>query len=105
MRILMFSWAYPPSVVGGLGKHVAELLPPLANLPEVELHLVTPAWGGGESLELISQATIHRVVVPAIGNDFYWCDAAGRCGKGQGGLYTAEGAPHIRIQNVIVGGK
>jgi TldD protein len=43
--------------------------------------------------------------IDAVGNDFYWCDAAGRCGKGQGGLYTAQGAPHIRIQDVIVGGK
>jgi TldD protein len=43
--------------------------------------------------------------IDAIGNDFHWGDTAGRCGKGQGGLYTAEGAPHIRIQNVIVGGK
>ena len=43
--------------------------------------------------------------IDAVGNDFHWCDAAGRCGKGQGGLYTAEGAPHIRIQDVIVGGK
>ena len=23
MRVLMFSWEYPPHVVGGLGKHVA----------------------------------------------------------------------------------
>ncbi|NIV31992.1 MAG: hypothetical protein GWN58_21670 [Anaerolineae bacterium] len=43
--------------------------------------------------------------IDAVGNDFHWCDTAGRCGKGQGGLYTAEGAPHIRIQDVIVGGK
>ena len=43
--------------------------------------------------------------IDAVGNDFHWCDAAGRCGKGQGGLYTAEGAPHIRIQDVIVGGR
>jgi glycosyltransferase involved in cell wall biosynthesis len=67
----MFSWEYPPSVVGGLGKHVAELLPPLANLPGMEVHLVTPAWGDGESVEHIARATIHRVPPPVLGDDFY----------------------------------
>ena len=55
MRILMFSWEYPPHVVGGLGKHVAELLQPLGDLSELELHLVTPRWSGGESLERVGQ--------------------------------------------------
>ncbi len=71
MRILMFSWEYPPYVVGGLGKHVAELLPPLGDLPRVDLHLVTPAWGGGEPLERVGRATIHRVPTTVIGDDFY----------------------------------
>ena len=31
MRVLMFSWEFPPHVVGGLGKHVAELAPGLAG--------------------------------------------------------------------------
>ena len=31
MRILMFSWEYPPHVVGGLGKHVAEIVPALGK--------------------------------------------------------------------------
>jgi len=43
--------------------------------------------------------------VDAIGDDFEWLHAAGRCGKGQGGLPVAFGAPHIRIQDVVMGGK
>ena len=31
MRILMLSWEYPPYLVGGMGAHVAELLPALAR--------------------------------------------------------------------------
>ena len=31
MRVLMLSWEYPPHIVGGLGKHVAELAPALAG--------------------------------------------------------------------------
>lgn len=39
----MLSWEYPPHVVGGLGQHVADLVPALAELG-VEVHLVTPDW-------------------------------------------------------------
>lgn len=41
MRVLMISWEYPPSIEGGLGRHVAELGPALAQ-QGVELHIVTP---------------------------------------------------------------
>ena len=43
--------------------------------------------------------------IDAIGSDFEWLKNSGYCGKGQGGLPTREGAPHIRIQNVVIGGK
>ena len=44
--------------------------------------------------------------IDAIGNDFEWDRMAGGCGKGsQFPLPVACGAPHIRIQNVIIGGK
>jgi glycogen(starch) synthase len=71
MRILMFSWEFPPHVVGGLGKHAAELLPPLGSLPDVDLHLITPRWGGGQAIERIGKATIHRVDPPITERDFY----------------------------------
>jgi glycogen(starch) synthase len=71
MRILMFSWEYPPHVVGGLGKHVAELVPPLGSLPGVELHLVTPRWVDSKPMEKVGRSTIHRVPTPAIEGDFY----------------------------------
>jgi glycogen(starch) synthase len=71
MRILMFSWEFPPHVVGGLGKHTAELVPPLSELPDVDLHLVTPRWDGGAPLEQVGQATVHRVNPPIINGDFY----------------------------------
>ncbi|HSJ56407.1 MAG TPA: TldD/PmbA family protein [Anaerolineae bacterium] len=43
--------------------------------------------------------------IDAVGNDFQWLHVGGKCGKGQGGLFTAEGAPHIRIQDVVIGGR
>ncbi|MBI4575642.1 MAG: TldD/PmbA family protein [Planctomycetes bacterium] len=47
--------------------------------------------------------TLGKVV--AVGDDFRW-DCAGRCGKGQGpGLPVGMGSPHLRIEDVVVGGK
>jgi TldD protein len=43
--------------------------------------------------------------IDAIGDDFSWSQSGGSCGKGQGGLPVTFGAPHIRIQNVVIGGK
>ncbi len=41
MKVLMLTWEYPPCVTGGLGKHVAELAPALAQLG-IEVHVVAP---------------------------------------------------------------
>jgi TldD protein len=44
--------------------------------------------------------------IDAIGNDFQWMHRGGGCGKGaQYPLPVTFGAPHIRIQNVVIGGK
>lgn len=53
MHVLMLSWEYPPHVVGGMGKHVADLLPVLAS-DEVHISLVTPRLNGGEPAETIT---------------------------------------------------
>ncbi len=51
MRVLMLSWEYPPHVVGGLGKHVSELVPCLAA-EGVEVHVITPQLQGGEEYSI-----------------------------------------------------
>ena len=43
--------------------------------------------------------------IDAIGEDFVWSERGGRCGKGQGGLSVTFGAPSIRIQDVVIGGR
>ena len=43
--------------------------------------------------------------IDAVGSDFVWSRSGGSCGKGQGGLPVTFGAPHIRIQDVVIGGK
>jgi TldD protein len=44
--------------------------------------------------------------IDAVGNDFQWINTGGGCGKGnQYPLPVGMGAPHIRIQNVVIGGE
>jgi TldD protein len=44
--------------------------------------------------------------IDAIGNDFKWLTVGGGCGKAeQAPLPVGMGAPHIRIQDVVIGGK
>ena len=60
MRVLMLSWEYPPHVVGGLGRHVAGLVPALARMG-VQVHVVTPLRGEGQALEQVGGAVVHRI--------------------------------------------
>lgn len=62
----MLSWEYPPNVVGGLGRHVAELVPALAQ-QGLELHIMTPTFlKEGESRSAENGVVVHRVFTPAI---------------------------------------
>lgn len=71
MRILMVSWEYPPFVVGGMGKHVAELLPALTQLStkegSLQIDVLTTRSAGGATVEKVTdQVTIYRVDIPPI---------------------------------------
>lgn len=44
--------------------------------------------------------------VDLVGADFTTFDSAGGCGKsGQMGLPVSDWAPHLRIRNVVIGGR
>ncbi len=71
MRVLMLAWEYPPHVVGGLGHHVAEIAPALAQ-QDIQLHVVTPRWAGGDPVEKAPRLTVYRVDPPNVAMpDFY----------------------------------
>ena len=76
VKVLMFSWEYPPNSVGGLGKHVLELVPALARLG-TEVHLITPRRAGGAAREEICPvaggraSTVYRVEVPSPAGNFF----------------------------------
>ncbi len=62
MHVLMFSWEYPPHLLGGLGTHVADLLPALTR-QHWAITLLTPQLRGGAAEEwLPNHADQVRVV-------------------------------------------
>ncbi len=83
MRVLMLSWEHPPNVVGGLGRHVAELAPALVR-SGVEVHIVTQVPGllsaanrdglptSIPNLEVTAGGvTVHRVSLAGDRSDIY----------------------------------
>jgi glycosyltransferase involved in cell wall biosynthesis len=83
VRVLMLSWEHPPYVVGGLGRHVAELAPALVRAG-VEVHIVTQIPGllsmasrdglaAGIPSHEVTEAgvTVHRVPLANDNADIY----------------------------------
>ncbi|MBW4594822.1 MAG: glycosyltransferase family 4 protein [Brasilonema angustatum HA4187-MV1] len=69
MKILVLSWEFPPRIVGGIARHVAELYPELVKLGH-EIHLITPEFGNAPMYEIVEGLRVYRVPVAA-GNDFF----------------------------------
>jgi glycogen(starch) synthase len=66
MRILVLAWEYPPYIIGGLGKHVAGLIPAISDLHErnnsFHVDVLTTRYAGGAPVEHIgNNVTIHRL--------------------------------------------
>jgi glycogen synthase len=79
MKVLMLSWEYTPHIVGGLGKHVVEIVPELVAAG-VEVHLVVPNLSDGAFNEPLllpdgSPATngsqVYRVNASGMEGDFF----------------------------------
>lgn len=60
----MFSWEYPPHMVGGLGQHVFDLSRFLAHYG-IETHIITPSVKDYPDYQEESGVHIHRVGTPA----------------------------------------
>jgi glycogen(starch) synthase len=68
MRVLVFSWEYPPVIEGGLGRHVRKLSERLVAAG-VEVHVVTRGGGQLPASERRHGVRVHRVVEPAFPMD------------------------------------
>ena len=64
MRVLMISWEFPPHIVGGLGRHVADIIPELA-CESYQVQLLTLRGNSPLNVEYASaHAMVHRVYAP-----------------------------------------
>ncbi|MCL4424270.1 MAG: TldD/PmbA family protein, partial [Firmicutes bacterium] len=77
-----------------------------------EAYMIRLASLNGQVAELVKDVTLTGNVfrtlknIDLIGRDFTIFDSAGGCGKGgQMPLPVSHWAPHVRIQNVVIGGK
>lgn len=70
MKVLMFSWEYPPHMVGGLGQHVFDLSRFLAAQGET-VHIITPHVDTYPDYWIENGVHVHRVGLAAReGEDF-----------------------------------
>ncbi|MDX2229897.1 MAG: glycosyltransferase family 4 protein [Leptolyngbyaceae cyanobacterium bins.349] len=71
MKVLVLAWEFPPRIVGGIARHVAELYPELVKRGH-EIHLITVEFGQSPRYELVEGVHIHRVEVASSHNFFHW---------------------------------
>ena len=70
MRVLMLSWEYPPQVVGGLGRHVADLSEALVEMGH-EVHVLTGDAADEPARETLRGVNVHRLkMYGPVGRDF-----------------------------------
>lgn len=83
MKILVLSWEFPPRIIGGIARHVAELYPEIVKLGH-EVHLITVKSGEAPMYEIVAGIEVHRVPVGPSQNFFHWIanmnEAMGRHG-------------------------
>jgi glycosyltransferase involved in cell wall biosynthesis len=91
MKILVLAWEFPPRIVGGLSRHVAELYPELVKLGH-NIHLITVEFGEAPRYEVVEGISVHRVQVGLSHTFLQWVvnmnESMGRHG---GKLMTEEG--------------
>jgi len=73
MRVLALAWEFPPRIVGGISRHVAELYPEIVKLGHA-VHLVTIAVPQQPEQELVAGIHLYRVPVPDRDNFFQWVE-------------------------------
>jgi glycosyltransferase involved in cell wall biosynthesis len=71
MRILVLTWEFPPRIVGGIARHVAELYPELVKLGH-DIHLITVEFGEAPGYEVVEGIHVHRIPVAPSHDFFGW---------------------------------
>ncbi|MDZ8079475.1 MAG: glycosyltransferase family 4 protein [Nostoc sp. DedQUE01] len=104
MKILVLSWEFPPRIVGGIARHVAELYPELVKLGH-EVHLITVEFGQASMYEVVEGVNIHRVPVGYSNDFFHWVVNLNESMGDHGGKLILEEGPFdlIHAHDWLVG--
>ncbi|MEA5516868.1 glycosyltransferase family 4 protein [Nodularia sp. UHCC 0506] len=104
MKILVLSWEFPPRLVGGISRHVAELYPELVNLGH-EIHLITSEFGQASMYEVVEGIKVHRVSVSHSNDFFHWIVNLNQSMGHHGGKLILEEGPFdlIHAHDWLVG--
>ncbi|MBR8827398.1 MAG: glycosyltransferase family 4 protein [Gomphosphaeria aponina SAG 52.96 = DSM 107014] len=104
MRILVLAWEFPPRLIGGIARHVAELYPELVKLGH-EIHLITVEFGAAPLYEVVEGIYVHRVPVTPGENFFHWVANMNHSMGHHGGKLILEHGPFdlIHAHDWLVG--
>lgn len=91
MKILVLAWEFPPRIIGGIARHVAELYPEIVKRG-YEIHLLTVESGLAPLYEIVEGIKVHRLRVGEGHDFFHWVvNMNESMGTHGGKLILAEG--------------
>lgn len=104
MKVLVLTWEFPPRIVGGIARHVAELYPELVKLGH-DIHLITIEFGQAPRYELVDGVHVHRVSVEPSNDFFHWIVNMNQSMGRHGGKLLLEDGPFdlIHAHDWLVG--
>ncbi len=71
MRILALAWEFPPRIIGGISRHVAELYPEIVKLGH-DVHLITVAVKNEPLEAIVNGIHVYRIPVEDNNDFFEW---------------------------------
>lgn len=71
MRVLVLAWEFPPRLIGGIARHVAELYPEIVKLNH-EIHLLTVEFADKPQYEVVEGIHLYRLPVVENNDFFQW---------------------------------
>jgi glycosyltransferase involved in cell wall biosynthesis len=104
MKVLVLAWEFPPRIIGGIARHVAEIYPELVKRGH-EIHLVTVEFGQAPHYEQVEGIQVHRVAVAAGHDFFHWVANMNESMGQHGGKLILEEGPFdlIHAHDWLVG--
>lgn len=104
MKILVLAWEFPPRIVGGIARHVAELYPEIVKLGH-EVHLITVESETAPLFETVDGIQVHRVPVEHSPDFLHWVTHMNESMGRQGAKLFSEEKPFdlIHAHDWLVG--